>query len=254
MQEEIEKIRKRTKQFAIIVDCFASSINPPLMYDSNIKHYGFRYGKPTERHFCILKSVHAVSSINAAIELAEKGFNQEVCILMISVIDCLHQIEFVLSGYKDGKLSEKKDEWVSQYFSDYQRNDASNFKGKSPRQEDIHKEIDIYYRESGIIGPGTRFPDADRKKLMSNVYRTYSNYVHARYPEVMDMYGGTPGHFHMEGMSGTRKDAESINIIATFTDSIALSLVHMIGVFDMRARLQCIPELADWFKSRDEKH
>jgi hypothetical protein len=40
-----------------------------------------------------------------------------------------------------------------------------------------------------------------------------------KYPEVMDLYGGTPGRFHLDGMRGTPKDEENHQIVDTFVDT-----------------------------------
>lgn len=108
MEKRIVAIRKHSKQFCIVVDCFANSVTAPIMYDSNIEHYGFRYLKPTAKHFCIIKAVRAVSGLNAAIILAENGFNQEVCVLVRTIIEYTSHIEFILTGLKDGILEEGK--------------------------------------------------------------------------------------------------------------------------------------------------
>ncbi len=73
--------------------------------------------------------------------------------------------------------------------------------------------------------------------------------MHARYPEVMDMFGGTPARFHMTGMSGTPKDGESLAILTTFADSISLTLGHMISKFNMHDEIRSIPQVAHWIKA-----
>lgn len=54
------------------------------------------------------------------------------------------------------------------------------------------------------------------------VLTVFGNYVHGRYPEIMDMFGGTPIHAHFDGMLHTRKDEENIAILFALVDSIEL--------------------------------
>ena len=40
-------------------------------------------------------------------------------------------------------------------------------------------------------------------EINRTLYQTYSGYVHAASPHIMDMYGGFPSHFYLRGMLGT---------------------------------------------------
>lgn len=253
MKKELDKLREHTKQFAMVVDCFAASVPAPLWYDSDIQHLGFRYGKPNAKHFCMLKAVRAVSGLNAAIALAEKGFHQEACVLIRTIVDCTAQIEFVLAGLNGDVLAKKQQKVVDNFFDDFRRNGASDYKGSAIRQEDVHAEISRYLEGAGVTGSEGRFKGVSAKNLMSNVYRNFSNYIHARYPEVMDMFGGRPGHFHMNGMSGTPKDNESLALVTSFTNSVSITLSMMIQKFDMIDTIKNIPELAHWVKDEESK-
>lgn len=179
------------------------------------------------------------------IVLAEKGFNQELCVLARTVDECLTQIQYVLSGINEQGIAAKQKKFIDKFFQDYKRNSADDFDGSTIRQKDIHDDIEKYYDALGVKSPSNK----TMSDLKSNIYRTFSNYVHAYYPEVMDMYGGKePYKFHMNGMSGTPKDKESIEIINTFTNSVILTVASMISKFQMIEELIKDPRLADWFK------
>jgi hypothetical protein len=86
--------------------------------------------------------------------------------------------------------------------------------------------------------------------LYSNIYRVYSNYVHAKYPEIMDLYGGTPGRFHLHGMSGTPKDGENLGLLETFIETASNAFVLMIQVLDLRTLVNGDLILAAWYRGR----
>jgi hypothetical protein len=90
-------------------------------------------------------------------------------------------------------------------------------------------------------------------KLYSNIYRIFSNYVHAKYPEIMDLYGGRPGRFHLRGMSGTPKDGENLAQLETFVETASNTFVAMIQGLDLRALVESDPTLAAWYKGRFER-
>jgi len=244
----LSKTKEHIKQFTIIVDSLASSLVPPIIYDSGIKHLGFRYMQPTTKHFCVLMAVRAVSGLNASLILAEQGFNQEMCVLIRTIVECTTKIEFVLAGLDGGILAKKQQVFIDEFFRDFRRNSSEDFVSKTIRQKEIHNEISQKLEEVNSANLEDKLPT----ELMSNIYRTFSNYVHACYPEVMDMYGGTPLRFHMNGMKGTPKDAESSIMLAAFVDSVGLALAQMIEKFDMADRLKVIPELKPWFPSSQE--
>jgi hypothetical protein len=59
------------------------------------------------------------------------------------------------------------------------------------------------------------------------ILTVFSNYVHGRYPEIMDMFGGTPNHAHYDGMLNTPKDEENIAILFALADSVDLWLKNI---------------------------
>jgi hypothetical protein len=45
-------------------------------------------------------------------------------------------------------------------------------------------------------------------KLTRTISKSYSGYVHAASPQIMDMYGGNPLRFHVHGLPGTVRQEE----------------------------------------------
>ena len=84
--------------------------------------------------------------------------------------------------------------------------------------------------------------------LYRNTYQAMSNYVHARYPECIDLYGGRPGEFHVRGMSGTSKDAESLEILQSFATTLAQGFVMMIQGLKLKAIVDADPVIGRWFE------
>lgn len=242
MTDHLKLFQDKIDQFSAVVDCFAESVEPPHMHSSGPLHKGFRYADPTAKHFCLIKAARLVSGLNAAMVLAKQGYNQEVCVLMRTVIECTTHIEFVLSGLEGDELKPQQQKYVNAFFDDFERNSSNDFKKPIVRQEKVHKEISQYLDAIN----GEVFEGRSTGDMMWSVYANFSNYVHARYPEAMDLFGGEPGHFHTRGMSGTPKDHESIEILEVFIHSVGLCLMLMIQKFDMKDKIVEKPELADW--------
>ncbi len=196
------------------------------MYDSGQAHFGFRYAKPDHRHFCLLKSIRAVSALNAAILLAQQGYCQEIGVLIRTIVECTSHIKYVVSDpAKPDAIDADVERYVTEYFSDFARNSSSDFRRPRIKQNAVHQAIGAELKRSNSKNDAEgRFAGVEPSELFSNIYLTYSNYVHARYPEVMDMYGGVPGHFHLRGMRGTPKDIESLETLDAFVTQVSQTL------------------------------
>lgn len=217
---------------AELIESFVSTIQPPIIYASESGHVGWVFTKPGPRHFCILKAIRAVSGMNAAITLAESGFTQEVAVIIRTVIECTSLINFIATDTEDEQANRLKTELVTKFFEDYRREDISDFKRAKVRQGEIHKALgDGINLNLEFMSIDEHLKSADVSKLLSNVYVRFSCYVHCRYPETMDLYGGDPAHFHLNGMSGTPKDRENLEVIREFIESVSNSLRYMVLKF-----------------------
>jgi hypothetical protein len=111
----------------------------------------------------------------------------------------------------------------------------------------VHRQLGAEL--DSLAQEGDRPKNSKAEHLFSNVYLTYSNYVHGKYPETMDLYGGAPAHFHLRGMGGTPKDAENLAIIDSFVDTVSITFAQMVSYLRLHDLVERDPLLADWFRS-----
>jgi hypothetical protein len=241
-------LSKRVEPLERFLEIFAKSLTPPFIYDSALHHFGFRYGKPDLRHFCLLKGIRAVSALNASIELVRKGFTQELYVLLRTVVEFKSHIEYVLSARsEDGTLQEDVEHHIQQYFSDFKRNSPADYKRPKIRQGDVHEAVGRMYTDDIQKTGSDRFKDAVPAKLLSNIYLNFSNYVHGRYPEAMDMFGGEPPKFHLRGMGGTPKDDENFAMLEASIESISITLRILIQKLGMQGIVAAEKDVSAWF-------
>src|SRR5258708_903337 len=105
-----------------------------------------------------------------------------------------------------------------------------------------------------------RLPERDEtegrtpaERLYFDTYRLFSNYVHAKYPECMDLYGGRPGQFHLHGMNGTPKEGENLEILQTFTATLMNCFVRMIQGLNLQRFVEADAVIGTWSKKIFEK-
>jgi hypothetical protein len=200
-----------------------------LYSQPSTEHAGFRYGSPDIRHFCLLKIIRAISAFNAALELCELGYPQEICVLLRTIVECTSHVDYVLAADVSPAGVTR---FIEHYFSDAHRGKTQESKRSILRQGEVHNSVgtalDNFIKEAGR---SEEYKGVLTSKLYSTVYLNLSNYVHCKYPETMDLYGGLPGRFHVRGMRGTPKDNENIEILETYFTSVSqcvqLVILHL---------------------------
>lgn len=231
-----------------VVQLVAASLDTPTFVENGRSPPGFRFADPGWKHFCLLKSVRAVSGLNACARLTSGGFNQEMIVLVRTITESTTQIEFVLAGLEGDKLANAQRDFVRAYFSDAERDGSGKSISLPFRQGEVHKIVgrhtDEVVRRVDLKG---EFSGIESEQLHSKTYLTNSNYVHSRYPEVMDMFGGREPRFHLRGMRGTPKDFESVEILETYAVTVSLALRYLVLVMGLIGAVQKDAELANWY-------
>jgi hypothetical protein len=250
MERALGALRLRIEPLERIVEKFAESLVAPRLVEYS-GGQGFRYDNPDVRHFCLLKAARMVSALNASIELAKGGYAQEVAILIRTLIECGTLIEFVLDLNDAEDHKKLVDKYLTEFFADNERGEGAAVRKAQVPQGVVHDRLGKTLDEIAEAVEKTegRTPAA---QLYRSVYRVYSNYVHPKYPESMDLYGGRPGHFHLRGMSATPKDLENVEQIATHIESACNSFIIMIQQLYLYDIVDNDPVAGAWYRERME--
>jgi len=231
-----------------IIYALFDRVEPPRYVHFSPDVAGFRFTAPSAYLFCLLKLGKAVSTLNAMRCLLSGGFNQEICVLVRTLVECTTHAEYVALSITDGKAPSNIEAYVAAYFADSDRSTIGNSVSGLVRQEKVHKSVgahtdaiksDPSWREDMPHDLADR-PDlieSTAASLMSEVYVRFSAYVHARYPEVMDLIGGEGPRIHLNGTKGTPKDKESREIIETFIVTASNALKFAIFKFNVQGQL-----------------
>jgi hypothetical protein len=241
---EIVRLADRMIPLERFVHGLCDQFEPPFLFRS-VDERGFRYESPDFRHFCLLRCCRIVSALNASIGLARLGYTQEIGVLLRTVLEYTSQVEYVLINRNaDGDPTGKAALFVSSFFGDDRRTGPKkDGKRAKLRQEDVHDAIGANLDE--LNEAAGRRPASE---LMSHVYLVFSNYVYGRYPETMDLFGGTPGRFHLNGMRGTPKDEENIETLDTLITSASNCLLQVAQMLRLRSLVSSDKILADWYR------
>jgi hypothetical protein len=244
--QAIDQLQTRIHPLARFVHGFASTLEPPVMMKSE---GGFRYRNPDFRHFCLLRASRIVSALNASIELARCGYPQEIGVLYRIVQESSSQINAVMAQITtDGRVNGKLAEFIDAYFKDNHRSESSS--PDSPTKLSQKYVNELIGSQLDQFNPHD--PTAANWRSAADRYRhidwVFSNYVHGRYPEAMDLYGGTPGRFHLFGMKGTPKDMENIRALDAFITTASRCFIGLAQGLQLREVLAKDKILIEWYQ------
>jgi hypothetical protein len=151
-----------------------------------------------------------------------------------------HHIEFITNPNNSEIHQREAEAYVKAFFEDSGRDPAKGIKRAQVRQGVVHQAI-------GKTLDGFNNTTVPAATLHANIYRAYSNNVHGKYPETMDLYGGTPGRFHLRGMSGTPKDLENFDILESFIITATNCMVMIVQRLNLKRLIAADPVLAKWY-------
>ena len=241
LQEELEPLERLLQLFSASLD------QPKLVATGDGRSY--RYEHPNIRHFCLLKAAVALTTLNAAIELARLGYIFQVNALIRVVVECTTHLEFVVDLSRDAEHVERVEKYIKAYFADYDRDPSVPFQKPPIKQGTVNATIGKTLDEIAA-----QFEEPEGRKPAAgayfSVYRAFSNFIHARYPESIDLYGNRPGYFHTHGMSGTRKDEEMIATLEPIIGTTSNVFAHMVSALKQRGLISGDPVVAAWHRDR----
>lgn len=195
----MEKIYEQTLTLLEqIVNALAEKVPKPKLVNFRNFH-AFRYDEKTIHQAIIQKLARIVSTLDAARLLLNNGFIQEQASLQRILDELREDVEFLVTGVLQG--DDKKnihrdylDAFFQEEFDSETAIESTQKRPMIPRQK-----IRAYLAR-------TKFAPIDPSsgiELSRTISKTYSGFVHAASPQIMEMYGGDPGCFHMRGLKDT---------------------------------------------------
>ncbi|PKO88454.1 MAG: hypothetical protein CVU18_07445 [Betaproteobacteria bacterium HGW-Betaproteobacteria-12] len=163
----------------------------------------FRYAEKSIHQALVQKLARSISTLHAARLLMENGFVQEQAALQRILDELNEDITFLAFGVIYGDVTPLHQTYLDAFFED--EFDADTALASTQKRPMIpRRKIHAYLAriDSGSLDSSTAV------ELSRTVSKTYSGYVHAASPQIMDMYGGSPPRFHVQGMRGTPRHHE----------------------------------------------
>lgn len=158
-----------------------------------------RHTEQTIHQALLLKLARYISGLNACDVLLANGYAQEQRVLQRTLDELDEDILFLCFGAQDGTVKLHRKYLKNFWQEDFEEGVApiDNTKGRYPIPR---REIREWLGQK----MGT---DAEHSgmKAMRCIQQSYSGYVHAAAPHIMDMCGGPELRFHLRGLNGTSR-------------------------------------------------
>ncbi len=179
------------KNFHILL----KSIDQPIytkFADINV----FRYESKTIEIAMVQLMARIISGLNASIVLIEKGFMQECNVLYRTLDDFENDITFLSKALIDNDITGLHKRYLDNFFAEEFDGDAGAFNSVQKR--------DIIPRDKirAFISRMAENPvnQSDAQKNFETIDKAYSGYVHGTSVHIIDMYGGYPTKYHVNGL------------------------------------------------------
>jgi hypothetical protein len=155
----------------------------------------FRYKEPNPVTFLVLKMARMVTAFYATLTLTKDGLFEDGGAICRIIIECLHDIDFVMEGLTQNPFPVDKQEVVDNFFNNKIQT-PEEMLGTMKKPPTIPRKK-IYPAVGRLLSPN----NPERPQRIAKVLEeTFSGYVHACYPHIMEMYEGTRKEFRMSGV------------------------------------------------------
>ncbi len=158
-----------------------------------------RYEEKGIRQALIQKLARSVSGLNAVAVLLGSGYVQEAGVLFRTLDEIHEDIFFLATAETNGAHTERHNKFLEAFYAEavFSRKEGSL---DIPKPNLVPRKK-IRAHTLNVAGQGINLSQA--LSASESVGTAYSGFVHAASENIMDMYGGNPPHFHIEGMLGT---------------------------------------------------
>ena len=201
-----------------------AALPQPVVVDvSGQKQY--RYTEHTPYHVAFLKAIRVVSGLNACLYLLPGGFAQEIMVIVRTLDDFTGEIMFILENAEAGTLTKHQEKFLADFYREEFVN-SNNPLLNEDRRDTVPKKS-IIASLARQMRPYANPSDLQKMFIVTN--DALSGYVHGAYPHIMEMFGGGPPQFHLEGMTGSPRIPMCIRQMEIYTQ-------RAIMVFDVLAK------------------
>ena len=203
----------------------------------------FRYIEKTALQAIVQKLARVVSTLSGAHLLMSHGFVQEQAALQRILQELHEDITFLAYSTVFNDFTPLHKEFLDAFYAEeFDADTALASTQKRPTVSRAKIQAYIVRKEGPDLDPSTGL------EIARTITKTYSGYVHAASPQIMDMYVGDPPRFHVEGLLSSHRHSEYRQDLWNYFYRSILSFGVAAEAFDYQALSAEIETLAVKFE------
>lgn len=200
-----DTLRKTTASLEFYFEQLLRFVEQPKFVKDNT-YPRWRFPNEGVAEAVLLKGARIISALNALINLLRGGYVQEMGVICRTIDEFLLDIAFLLEGFPKKELSGSQRQFLDDFYQEEFDRPENPLESTQKRKTVSRKKMyaSIGRTMSEIVNP------QHGQKIFSTIGKAFSGYVHGAYPHVMELYGGSPPKFHLDGMLNTPRDEEAV--------------------------------------------
>ena len=221
IDEKFEYLQKQVALLERSVVSFNRCITQPIFEPTMSGR--FRYDKPDDPVvFLVLKMARIVTGLYSMLNLTKSGLFEDAGAICRIILECSHDIDFVMEGLTHDPFPIDKQEFVDSFFNDETRTPEEML--ATMRKQATIPRRKVYPSVGRLLSPD----NPDRQQRTAKVLEeAFSGYVHAAYPHIMEMYEGVSKEFRMSGVEAS---------IDSWIKQLALTIQASLNQFSILAK------------------
>lgn len=210
----------------------------------------YRFEEKNIYEAIIQKLARAQSLVRAAYLLLVNGFVQEQAILHRALDETNEDIMFLVLAVANGSITELHKKFLEAFWEEEVDESGNILNSEQKRPMIPRKKIRAFIAsvEGVDLDPNTVI------EVARSLSKAYSGFVHGASPQIMDMYGGNPSHFHTRGMLGTPRFDEHADDLWNYMYRTFISHIAVGKVIGAKSHVDFLLEKKLHFEKNRERY
>lgn len=174
-------------------------VPPPVVTEVEPGHPQVRYVERLPLQAIVMKLARLTAALHSSMVLHQIGQLQDLGAIQRIVDEQNEDICFLCHAVIKGELTPRHHEFLKEFWQEELENVGTPQMRSIPRHRVPREQIRAYLANL----PENGLNQSTAVHVTNLIGKTFSGYIHGAGSHIMELYGGDPAHFHVEGMVGT---------------------------------------------------
>jgi hypothetical protein len=175
------------------------AVPAPVVIEVEPGHPHFRYVERLPLQAIVMKLARLTAALHSSMVLHQVGQLQDLGAIQRIVDEQNEDVCFLCHAVIKGALTARHNEFLKEFWQEELENIGTPQMRSIPRHRVSREQIRAYLANL----PESGLNQSTAVHVTNLIGKTFSGYIHGAGSHIMELYGGDPTHFHVEGMAGT---------------------------------------------------